>query len=350
MALKIFDKPDNYTFSSSTLGGVQTYGTNQLTGGNLTSMQVRNALGEGINGVAALCKSLNANKWAIFQSRTWDISIMTPLNGVFERKNRMSDFKLGDFIGYNHDAKSPVHIAKAPTQFDIEKWASVSFSSNPAHDNALIFGRGEGPPFWKESEGLISFENVRIEVQNGSANIEIRDIDLSISDEVGTVFSLGPSLGDVTIKGYYMIEELPGQFDRAAMCEFGTVVIPVITSPLLITGAVVLGYVTYDVNPFYVTLPWSIKRTSLISGRGLFYRIRAHGVGINPNSVYNIGYKYLNADEEFITTDVDALKVTSTTGAAGDIDIILEVAPDSGFSDSIELNRKTVYFSGGNPA
>lgn len=89
---------------------------------DITTTQVRNVLGETTNNVSALCNSSKINPWALFK----------PIYG--------NGYSIGDFAGYNHNAKPPTYFFNPLTYYSSVK--------NAAGVGVIGFSltKGERPP------------------------------------------------------------------------------------------------------------------------------------------------------------------------------------------------------------
>lgn len=81
---------------------------------NLTTMMVRNALGETVNKVKELCTSTKINPWALYKPAYYGGNGNNSRSGVDPTNYPMAEdgYRLGDFRGYNHDALPPLVLGE----------------------------------------------------------------------------------------------------------------------------------------------------------------------------------------------------------------------------------------------
>jgi len=89
----------------SDIGDLSDNGDGTINATNATTTDVRNALGEDNNNIGLLCSSNNVNMWALFKPGY--VSIDANKNLFFAQPTDSDGYKLGDFLGYNHNAGKP---------------------------------------------------------------------------------------------------------------------------------------------------------------------------------------------------------------------------------------------------
>ena len=79
-----------------------TEDTGKIRCNNITTAQIRNAISASTNRVKDLCTHNNINRWSAFSPIKRSVS-----NGWLVNSVPTSNYKMGDFMGYNHNAVAP---------------------------------------------------------------------------------------------------------------------------------------------------------------------------------------------------------------------------------------------------
>ena len=178
---------------------------------NITTSMVRNILGESTNSVGALCTSLNINMWSkrkpVIDNRVevpfadvgkssgvaaegtgWGLNVpgwigddnaITTYNRPFGGVN--SPFRLGDFRGYNSNAKKPIILPIAPTSLKKKEILMLAIISGDGSDavsfNDLFGGLRLGVNVYSGAQwiGSASSENIG----GGSVTIDLTGLTAS---------------------------------------------------------------------------------------------------------------------------------------------------------------------------
>ncbi|MFP4018903.1 MAG: hypothetical protein ACLFUH_06605 [Bacteroidales bacterium] len=191
---KICEVPENSNYnlkgdepneSSESIGNISdiyyynedTYKVESFIVSNITTNQIRNVLGESSNSIAELCSSDKVNKNALF------------------RPDGNSPYKMGDFAGYHHDAKAPLHFYLDDFDGSDLKLNTYDTDSFEVGTNFRI-ARGERPPDIDNAE--CSIDRLRLEIKlviEGTEIIKTKDLEYDNDNGEG-IMSISVNLYD----------------------------------------------------------------------------------------------------------------------------------------------------------
>lgn len=187
----------SYFTGNTDVGTLSDYGGTELDGTNATITQLKTALNEDNYNLSELVQSPNINHWALFK----------PLN-------QNSPYNLGDFMGYNHQAKEPTFFSDGSGNKITSKSISYEVGFTGVYD--LYMQRGEMSPIESVNGGwnpqfIISEDisnndliKLRIEVNGTDKGVEKLYIDDFVSDKYTfTLSESGSTSTSKTIRGYY---------------------------------------------------------------------------------------------------------------------------------------------------
>jgi len=324
---KIITIPADYVPANNQCGTLALISGSNYDGSNITISQVKAALGDSSNALSALCASSHINKWAAFKPGHWVLSGGLPYT-VFTWQLPSSAYSLGDFIGYNHSAKPPVHYMIAiPSTINVEEF-----------DYAVIgvyLERGEAPP------ANISCLKTQVDIQVIRSGVTVNDR-ISVPALPSYYYKevlFYPTVDEtVIISPVYYIPIGGGSYQDMAYIEDGQRSVNIVMIPLAITGTVTDISDIYFAGDQTVTINWQLNRT-LASAKTLYARIRVYDLtghdAIRPVTI-NLGSLSFSASEtktgsQSTTLYLDVLDPTITGY------ITLEVSPDNTWANVKEI-------------
>lgn len=101
----------DYVVNRSDVGNLTKIDATTIDATDATTTAIRNALGESTNNVGLLCTSSLINQWALF--KPGNLSYDANKNIIY---NQPSVYRMGDFLGYNHNAQVP-QVNDAPKNY-----------------------------------------------------------------------------------------------------------------------------------------------------------------------------------------------------------------------------------------
>lgn len=96
-------------------------GTSSITCNNIDTTDVRNTLGASNNKVKELCTSANVNVWSNFAPVNRTIT-GSDITATLVNSVPTSEFRLGDFAGYNHTASAPGWVGNGENNAKDDIW------------------------------------------------------------------------------------------------------------------------------------------------------------------------------------------------------------------------------------
>jgi len=342
MSNKLIYATEDYNSGLNMVGSLVYTGSNYIYSGTIdTVTQVKNALGESSTSVGVLCSSSKINKWAAFKSGKWGYNTNFE-TGVFEWVASTDGFRLGDFIGYNHNAKPPVYYVDAlPTTLSVERWTNSSI--------LVKLARGEMQPVVKTYSGICSKNQIDIQSIVGtgvSAIITHQRISVPVT---GSYSYAVPVLTDynttVTIKPTYYVDMTHGDYEDYSVIEDGARTVNVVVTPVAVTGSM-FGIPENQTggNPIEASILWGLTRT-VASAKNIYLRVYPVGTGIALN-YSDIVYVQLTASGS--ANGSLPLTILSNTGASTSVQIRMEISDTYDFTNKMIVVTKS--FTWTNPA
>lgn len=313
--------PPDYNPADNDCGILTQVSASQYSGSDCSVTSVKNALVESVTTVGGLCTSNNVNKWAAFRPGYFTTSGSPISEYIFHVPN--DGFRLGDFIGYNHQAKPPVYYyEQLPTSIAVEQWDNLSVQ--------VELARGEAVP-------VSGYDKTKIDVvvEYGGVTehnyVSVPAVGNYVT--VSIVKSVSPiNNGLMSIKPYYYVTPDPEDpqtwYDAAIIEDLGRDITTSETS-LAITGTVAdVPDQSFPGDDFYVNIPWSITKTS--SGEKYVYaRLRLTCDYFSSDIIYDMGQlHFTGAETKSGAPDVEIL-LTSTENTT--VTINLEISKYSNF-------------------
>lgn len=185
---KVIPTGSIYNPTNSDIGIVSNYDANTRTFdiSNITTTNIRNVLGEITNNVGLLCESPNVNQWALFR----------PIG--------TSPYNMGDFGGYNHQAKPPTYFNNPYTTLNSVWGQTGGVYSVQLHFNLR---RGERWPLnldyesWGRVKVKVTFKPTGYpEVVFWSAMEDVQNLSIGTTHQVNIEYS------NITISGVIFVE------------------------------------------------------------------------------------------------------------------------------------------------
>ena len=216
MAGKLITVPVDYNVNDNTCGYMSPAGGRDYVGMDITTTQVKTALQENTTAIAALCSSPKINKWAAFRPGYWTASGSPYDTYNFNIPN--NGFRLGDFIGYNPNAKPPVYIIG-----DREVSTVIEGMSDGQISTSITLGRGEADPIPKQMGANASKDRIDAQVwKDGSLIAHKRFSAGELNGQsVDIPITVGYGSGQVIIKPMYYAEEAQGEYTDIGLIEDG---------------------------------------------------------------------------------------------------------------------------------
>lgn len=311
-----------YTATDSDIGVIIGIKPNYY--GTISSIsQIKTVLGSSSSDSATLCKHININKWALFRPDSFMTSefpydIFLPVGGV------NSPYRLGDFAGYNHQAKPPTHFTSVISAEEIEEFDTLIIQCD--------LGRGERLPI----PVMASWDNVKVifcDEYDNELNSKIVSVGI---DGIGacTGYYYPSSWGEkvLKIKAYYYTDAYN------SLIEDGIKEITVTVLPLQITAK--FWSCSADAVNVFATI--ALHRIT-DSSKGLYYRLRVSGSGLSGTETW---YKTLQANESILISDKYVTVVVSGTPVAQNATLYFECSLNSNFLNKKILTYKSFYWDG----
>jgi len=110
---------------------------------DITTAMVRSALDEATNDVSELCDSTKVNQWSLYKPANYGAGYDT-MSGVkpIGKASTGNGRRLGDFRGYNHDAKASIKLVKSSLAISI--YADITVEGTG--DTIILTEAGEMNP------------------------------------------------------------------------------------------------------------------------------------------------------------------------------------------------------------
>jgi len=332
---KSIEIPEDYTVNNtSNLGTMTQVSGSNYSGTNITITDLRSKIGASSTALSQLAKHANVNKWAYFQSSVWDWANSDRLNGVYVRKPNPDGYALGDFIGYNHNAKPPIYwYEEPPLSIELEMFDNFSSSFRLA--------RGESPPAFADPMVIKEKIDFEYQFQNGVKNHIRKAMGTGSYTSFTPNFSI-TSNGTLKLKPYYYSFEEPNIYEHQAMIEDGERSISVnVVSPKF-SGT--LSGSSSGLFNVPVNFSYSIKRTGT-SSKSLYFRIRASSSG-DVQGTHN--FEYLSFSSNQTKSGNISLNILSQYGGNNvNVTVRLECSNSSAFSTSYTIASRNIVMSGG---
>lgn len=171
---------------------------------NITTTLARNALGESNNNIGLLCSSPNLNQWALYKPANYGSgndcrSGVKPIGPA----TNTSGYRLGDFRGYDHDAKPPRYI---------DGNQSYSYYKYETPVASVFVKKGEMMPTSNGDGFNPTYHNLD---EDNAAHDTLTAVRLEINGaDYGNYYEIKPGTGDIgialdkpagtyTLKAYY---------------------------------------------------------------------------------------------------------------------------------------------------
>lgn len=316
--------PEDYDIVNNQCGTLSNVSGYDYLGTNITTAQLKTALSESTNSIAYLCSSSNINKWAAFKSGYFGGST-DYLNAVFTWIPSTDGFRLGDFIGYNHNALPPVYYsATIPESISIEEGEYIDFNVN--------LKRGEAAPVYN---GALK---TQINVQTIWNSITTNNLNsIPLGGELSQSISILPTNNSTLyIKPYYYLIDDGGEVNLSAI-EDGFKEVSISTVPLQFTGTVTDVTDRTGGNPTSPAIRWHIIRSTTTS-KSVYCRIYITGTGINTVD-YSLGYLTFSGSED--KTGLPFISIESNTGYSTVVTIKVQVDVNSDFSNPVTVAQSS---------
>ena len=323
--------PEDYQPSNNQCGTLTLVSGNTYTGADITITQVKNAIGETTTNLGALVTSTKRNKWAAFKPGTFNLSGWLTAQYVLD--NPTDGYRLGDYLGYNHNAKPPVYYVDAiPASVEVEEW-----------DNLIIpvrLARGEALPV---AYPAASKTRVDIQVTRGSTTTNDRISIPAVGSTILRNISLYPTGNEtIDIKPFYYTDEGGGNYSNVAAIEDGFKSVAVTVVPVKITGTITDLPDTTGGNPLTsIPLNWSLTRNASTT-KGVYARIVVSGSGITTFTS-NLNYLEFAGNETksgTVYVDIESFNNVTTT-----VTIKLQIGNGSGFANTQDIAQSSFVWA-----
>jgi len=330
---KLITIPEDYNPANNQCGTLTNISGLNYSGSDITITHVKNALGIADTSLGALCTSSLINKWAAFKPGGWG-GTTDFLNAIFTWVAPGNNFKLGDFIGYNHNATKPVSYAEAlPESIAVEEGEYATFY--------VKLTRGDSPP----AAAALGAVKTQIDIQetwNGST-VHHR-VSVPSTGNVAQSISILPTFnGSVSIKPIYYIVQESAYVDISAI-EDGFRSVALSTVPLQFTGTVGTVPGQTGGNPLSPSITWSITR-GLATSKTVYCRFNVSGTGIN-GSDFSLGYLVFSGNEtKSGRTTVGQVYIESSTGLTTTVIIKVQVSLDSAFTNPVTVAQSSFLWT-----
>jgi len=321
MAYKFIYITEDYKVAANQCGTMTHVIDNQYWVFEINISQMRVALGVTTNDLGALCTSENINKWAQYKPGAWG-GMTDYMAALFEWVLPVNNFRLGDFIGYNHNAKPPVYYAETlPESIQVE-----------IYDLAVIhvhLARGEAAPVAK----AIGAVKTQLDVQTTWAGtlthhrISVPSYgDEMITIEIPVEYNL-----NLDIKPFYYTLEGPGEYLEVSAIEDGFRRVALSHTTWQFYGIFIHELVDRTGgNPFEQLITWQLSRTINVP-KSVSARLHVHGTGFHEVN-YDMGVLSFAGMETKTFGTSGNIEFLSDLGATTTVILDIEFDTDNSFS------------------
>ncbi|MBV5327193.1 MAG: hypothetical protein JZU65_06065 [Chlorobium sp.] len=328
---KSITKLPDYAVANNQCGVLTLVSGNAYDGHDITVGQVKTALGETFGEISELCTSSKINKWAAY--KPGHISASGSPYDTYTYVPDEAPHNLGDFIGYNHNAKAPVHYAAAvPTDYEVEQgeWGQID----------VELARGEMEPCGGSSDK--DFVDVQLQYNGGTVEHNRIAIPAVGDTVVVSFYDQIITAGTLDVRPVYYSEVSEDVFQEIAVIEDGvrSVDITVTSSPLSFSGSIehTLGYI---INPMSVQFDWSLVN-NMLTDKTINARIKVYG-DYTETTYTTLSLAEFSPDEE--QTGSEDIVVTSTlNGTYQATHYILQIAKNIDPEFNFPYNVANGYF------
>jgi len=281
--------PNDYQPANNTCGTLTQVSGNNYNGADITTSQVKSALGEGFSNVGGLCMSNKVNKWAAFKSGTVTASASNGLIDTYTY-NYPTQYKLGDFIGYNPNAKPPVYYVN-----NNELSQTISIQQGRPLNLNVVFARGEMNPVYAADKELVDMQYY---IDSGTPTHErfsLPSVGNTITKNITSFIMADCTLYIKPVYQYYVGE---GVYQDIAVIEDGvrTINIDTYAVPIYYTGTLTsYGDLYSEMSPYNIGFNWSLRHTAT-NTESMWVRIRIYGDNVNTTHA-NLGYLNFTSNE-----------------------------------------------------
>ena len=314
---KTITTPPDYDITKNQCGTLTLVSGNTYDGSGVTISQIKAALTDTSNASSVLCSSPKINKWAAFKPGHWVLSGGLPYT-IFTWQAPLSNFRLGDFIGYNHNAKPPVHYMNdIPSTLNVEEFSNCVIG--------VYLERGEAEPV---NSGCFK---TQVDIQVIRSEVTVNDR-ISVPPLPSYYFKeilFQPKANEtVIIRPVYYTPIGGGSFQDMSYIEDGQRSVNIVMIPLAVSGTVTTLANINGVSDQNVTLDWGLSRAN--SPKTVYARIRVYDLTgrnvIRPVTI-DLGVLTFSVNE----TKTGSIPVTLYLDAIETVTgyINLEVSPDN---------------------
>lgn len=265
-------KHSDYQISNNKCGVIVEDGI-YYAGSDIKVTEVKSALGEGNSSIGALCTSNKINKWAAYKPGYIFAESSGGVNYTYTYIPKTTPFLLGDFIGYNPNAKPPVHYhTPLPATYTLEQgdWAQIDIKLARGEMDAIAGGTDK------------NYVDVQLQYNAGPVQHNRISVPAVGSYETVTFYSQIIAAGDLIVKPVYYYDVGEGVYQDLAIIEDGerTVDITVTAAVLPFTGSCTPTLPSVFISPISVTFDWSLTNGTGVN-KTIGARIKVYGTGID---------------------------------------------------------------------
>ena len=323
---KTITTPPDYDITKNQCGTLTLVSGNTYDGHDIGMLQVKTALNETSFSLSALCSSPKINKWAAFKPGKWETPAF--MNGVFNWLPPPDNFKLGDFIGYNPDAKPPLYYFNTiPTTLVCEKGVGASV--------VVSLARGEANPV--VDRGTKDAIDMQSQIGTGVVTHNRQAI-ASVGNHTDFTVVVPPDAnsGTLFIKPQYY-EQVQTDVYNYWSIEDGYRQIALTMENILFSATVAPISDTDGGTMRTVVSNYSITRTSKV-GRDLYFRLHLYGTVLPGygnslvDKTYSLGFLSFSGNQVISGSNSVVFTLATTSFTTTPIYISLEASTSTSFA------------------
>lgn len=323
---KSITKLPDYAVANNQVGTLTQVSGNTFEGTVAGISQIISAIGASIANLYGLVASSLVNKWAAYKPGY--ISASGSPYDTYTYVRPSSGLKIGDWIGYNHNAKPPVHYANSiPSTYEVEQgeWGQID----------IQLARGEMNPCGGSSDK--NYVDVQLQYNGGIVQHNRISIPAVGSLITTSFYQQIIAAGTLSIKPVYYFDNY-GSYTDLAIIEDGVknVSISVTSSPLNFSGDV-SHILPYPINPMSVRFDWSLTNNMSIN-KNINARIKIYGDYVAPIYASLSLSEFSPSETQSGTINISVLSTGNGVyqGVLYELQIAKNIDPTFGFSYLID--------------